>query len=124
MSSLITSSKHTFNKTKWGVIPQLSHTNYNECKDDMIFILSANRAYEIFSGDNAEPQPLDIDYDDWKAEEVQAACIIKLSCSPEVLRIIKGIRNSHEMWNMLETSLDTAGLYIGRQDILRHFHTC
>ena len=28
------------------------------------------------------------------------------------------------MWNILETSLDTAGSYIGRQDILRQFRAC
>jgi hypothetical protein len=28
------------------------------------------------------------------------------------------------MWNVLQTSLDTAGSYIGRQDILRQFHAC
>jgi len=28
------------------------------------------------------------------------------------------------MWNILETSLDTAGFYIGRQDILRQFRAC
>jgi hypothetical protein len=38
--------------------------------------------------------------------------------------MVKGIRNPHEMWNTLETSLDTAGSYIGRQDILRQCHGC
>ena len=28
------------------------------------------------------------------------------------------------MWNTLETSLDTTGSYIGRQDILRQFRAC
>jgi len=50
--------------------------------------------------------------------------MIRHSCSPEVRRIVKGIPNPHEMWNTLETSLDTAGSYIGRQDILRHFRAC
>ncbi|KAF8248632.1 hypothetical protein K440DRAFT_546650 [Wilcoxina mikolae CBS 423.85] len=109
MSSLITSSEPVINKTKWGDIPKLSHTNYDEWKDAMILILPAMRAYGIVTGDDPEPQPLAIDYDDWKAKEVQAASIIKLSCSPEVRHIVKGIRNPHEMWNMLETSLDTAG---------------
>ena len=118
------SSEPIFNKTKWGDIPKLTHANYDEWKDDMILVLSAMRAYGIVTGDNPEPQPLDIDYDDWKAKEAEAASIIKLSCSPEVRRIVKGIRDPREMWNMLETSLDTAGLYIGRQDILCHFRTC
>jgi len=50
--------------------------------------------------------------------------MIRLSCSPEVRRIIKGMRNPHKMWNTLKTSLDTAGSYIGRQDILRQFRAC
>ena len=80
------------------------------------------RAYPIVTGDDPEPQPLDLDhndnYDDWKATS-----IIRLSCSPDVRRIVKGIRDSHEMWNVLETSLDTTGSYIGRQDILHQFRS-
>jgi hypothetical protein len=34
------------------------------------------------------------------------------------------MRNPLEMWNTLETSLDTTGSYIGRQDILRQFRAC
>jgi len=94
----------------------------------MILILSAMKAYAIVTGEDPEPQPLDFDhddnYDDWKAKEAEAASMIRLSCSPEVRRIVKGIRNPHEMWNTLETSLDTAGSYIGRQDILRQFRAC
>jgi len=86
------------------------------------------RAYAIVTGDDPEPQPLDPDhdynYDDWKAKEAAATSIIRLSCSPEVRRIVKCIRDPHEMWNVLETSLDTAGSYIGRQDILRQFRAC
>jgi len=82
-------------------------------------------AYAIVTREDPEPPPLDFDhkdnYDDWKAKEAEAASMIRLSCSPEVRRIIKGLRNPHEMWNTLETSLDTAGSYIGRQDILCQF---
>jgi hypothetical protein len=94
----------------------------------MILILSAMKAYAILTGDDPEQQPLDFDhddkYDDWKAKEAEAASMIRLSCSPEVRRIIKGMRIPLEMWNTLETSLDTAGSYIGRQDILRQFRAC
>ena len=38
--------------------------------------------------------------------------------------IVQGIRNPHEMWITLETTLDTAGSDIGRQDILRQFCAC
>ncbi|KAF8253310.1 hypothetical protein K440DRAFT_642282 [Wilcoxina mikolae CBS 423.85] len=109
---MTSSSEPVFNKTKWGDIPKLSHTNYDEWKDDITLILSPMRVYGIISGDDSELQPLDIDYDGWKAKEVQ------------VRHSIKGITNPYEMWNMQETSLDPAGLYSGRQDILRHFHAC
>jgi len=94
----------------------------------MLLIMSAMRAYAIVTGEDPEPRPLDFDhddnYDDWKAKEAEAASIIRLSCSPEVRRIVKGIRNPHEMWNKPETSLNTTGSYIGRQDILRQFRAC
>ena len=86
------------------------------------------KAYAIVTGDDPEPQPLDFDhddnYDDWNAKEAEAASMIRLSCSPEVRRIIKGMSNPHEMWNTLESSLDTAGSYIGRQEILRQLRAC
>jgi len=106
----------------------LTHTNCNEWKDDMIHILSAMRAYAIVSGEDAEPQTLDFDHDDkcdeWKAKEAKVESLIRLSCSPEVQRIVKGIRNSCDMWIILETSLDTAGSYITRQVILCQFCAC
>jgi hypothetical protein len=91
----------------------------------MILILSAMRANAIITRDDPEPQPLDFDhndnYDEWKAREAEAASMIRLSCSPEIRRIGKGMRNPHEMWNTLQTSLDTAGSYIRRQDMLCPF---
>jgi hypothetical protein len=124
----MSSSKPTFNKTRWGDIPKLTYTNYNEWRDDMILILSAMEAYAIVTGDGPELQSLDFDrddnYDNWKAKEAEAASMIRLSCSPEVRRIIKGMRNPLELWNTLETSLETAGSSIGRQDILRQFQAC
>jgi hypothetical protein len=94
----------------------------------MIHILSAMKAYSIVTGEDPELQPLDFDhdenYDDWKAKEAEAASMIRLSCSREAWRIAKGIGNPHEMWNTLQTCLDTAGFYIGRQGILRQCHAC
>jgi len=58
------------------------------------------------------------------AKKAEAAPMIRLSCSPEVRHIVKGIRNPHKMLNTLETSLDTGGSYIGRWDILRRFRAC
>jgi hypothetical protein len=124
----MTSSEPTFNKTKCGDIPELTHANYDEWRNDMIPVLTAMRANAIVTGDDPEPQHLDLDhddnYDDWKAKEAEATSIMRQSCSPDVRRIVKGIRNPHEMWNVLQTSLDTAGSYIGRQDILRQFRAC
>jgi len=91
----------------------------------MIPVLTAMGAHAIITGDDPEPRPLNLNhdgnYDVWKAKEAEATSTIRLSCSPEVQCIVKGIRNPHEMWNVLETSLDTARSYIGRQDILRQF---
>jgi hypothetical protein len=61
----------------------------------MILIISAMRAYAIVTGDDPDPQPRYFDNDDnynnWKAQEAKAACIIRVSCSPEVWRIVKGM---------------------------------
>jgi len=121
----MTFSNTAFNKTRCHNIPKLTHDNYDEWKDDMILILSAMKAYAIVTGEDRKQQPLDFDhddnYDDWKAKEAKGASMIRLSWPTDVRRIVNGIPNSHEMWNTLEISLDTAGSYIGRQDILRQF---
>jgi hypothetical protein len=117
-----------FNKTRWGDIPKLNHTNYDEWKDDIILILSAMRGYAIVTGEDPVPQPLDLDHDDnnddWKANKSEAASMIKHSCAPKVRRIIKGIRNPHKVLNALETRLDAAGSYFSAQDNLRQFRAC
>jgi len=128
MSSLITSSEPALLWTKSGDIPKLTHPNNDEWKDDLILILSAMRGYVILSSDDPEPQPLDFIHndtsDDMMAKEAEAASTIGMSCYPEVRRIVKVMRNTLEMWNTLETSLDTAGSYIGRQHILCQFRAC
>jgi len=94
----------------------------------MILILQAMRAFAIVAGDDPKPQPPDFDHDDdngdWKAKEAEAACMMRLSCSPEVWHIVKGMGNPLEMWNTLETSLDTTGSYISRQHMIRQFCAC
>jgi len=59
------------------------------------------RAYAIITRDDPEPQPLDFDHDDnchdWKAKAAEAATLIRLSFSPEVRLIVKGMRNRREM---------------------------
>jgi hypothetical protein len=122
------SKSTTFDISRSGDIPLLTHHNYDEWKYDMILVLSCIIAYAIVSREDPESPQLDFDHDDnydhWKDKEAATASIITLSCSPEVQCIVKGIRNDQKMWNTLETSLDTAGSYIGREDILRQFCAC
>jgi len=124
----MSSSEPAFNKTRWGDIPEITHTNYDQWRDDMILNLSTMKSCAIVTGADPEPQPLDSDhddnYDDWKAREAEAASVIRFSCSPGVHCIIKGMRNPLRMWNTLETNLVTAGSYVGRQDILRQRGAC
>jgi hypothetical protein len=108
----ITSSKPAFTKTKLGDILQLTLTNYDEWKYNIIVILSAMSAYAIVTREDPKLQTLNFDHDDYydglKAKEAEGASIIRLSCSPEVRCIIK----------------DTTGSYIGRHDIVCQFRTC
>jgi hypothetical protein len=124
----MTSSQTAFNKPRWGDIPKLTYANYDEWTDNMILILSAMRAYAIITGDDPEPQPLDFqhddNYDDWKAEEAEDVSMIRLSCSPDVWHIVKGMRHPPAMLDTLQTNLETTGSYIGRQDILCQFRAC
>jgi len=124
----MSSSEPAFNKTRWADIPKVTHTNYNKWKDDVILDLSAMGAYAIVPRDDPELQPLDFDhddnYDDWNTKAAEDESMIRLLCSPKVRLIVRGMKTPHEMWNTLETSLDTAGSYISRQDILRQFCAC
>jgi len=112
----------------WGNISKLTDDNYDEWKGHIILILSAIGAHASVPGEDPAPQLLDfncvVNYDDWKVKQAEAASKLRRSSPPEEWRIVKCIRNSHEMWNTLETSLDTAGLYMGRQDILCQFCGC
>jgi len=94
----------------------------------MILILSAMKADTIVTGVATRPQPPDCDhndnYDNWTAKEAEAATMIRLSYSPKVWCIVKGMTKPHKMWNTLETSLDTDGLYLGRQNILHQVRAC
>jgi len=124
----MSSSEPAFNKSRWGDIHKLTHANYREWKDDMILILSVMIAYEIVTGDDPEPQALVFEhnnnYNDWKAKETEAVSMIRHSCFRNVRPIVRGMRNTLEMWNTLQTSLDTTGEWIGRQDILRQYRAC
>jgi len=75
MSSSIHSSEFSFNMTRLSAIPELTHANYNEWKDDMMLTLADMRADAIVIGSDPEPQSLDFDnfddYDDWKDTEAE-----------------------------------------------------
>jgi len=60
----MSSPEPSLTKTICGDIPQLTHPNYNQWRDNMVLIISAMRAYAIVTGDDPEPQPLDFDQDD------------------------------------------------------------
>jgi hypothetical protein len=70
------------------------HDNSDKWKDDMILFL-AMRAYAMFTREHPELQALNMDhndkYDDFKDKEGEAACVIRMSCSTEVRRIVKGL---------------------------------
>jgi hypothetical protein len=114
--------------TRWGKYCNHTPTNHNKWKHDKTLIPLAFRADIIITAADPEPQPLDFDpndnYDDWKAKEAEAASEIRLLYSPEVRRIMKGMRTPLKIYTPLETSLDTTGSYIGRQIVLHQFHAC
>jgi len=72
----------------------LTHSNYNEWKDDLILILGAMRGDAIVTERDPELPQLDFNqddnYDDWKAREAEPWSMIRLSCSPNVQHIING----------------------------------
>jgi hypothetical protein len=74
------------------------------------------------TGDDPELQPLHCDHDDNNEHsmvgETIAVSMSRICCPPEEWCIVKGMRNSLKIWNMLETSLCTSKSYIGRGDIL------
>jgi len=96
MSSPSFSFKPAFNMTRWGNIPNLTHSRYDGRKDDKIFDLSTMQLYTVVTIVDSESEPLEFEHDgihdDWKAKEAMAASIIRLYCSPKVQCIDKGIR--------------------------------
>jgi hypothetical protein len=114
--------------SRWGNIPKLIHANYDEWKVKMILSSSAMKPFPMVTGDDPEPQPEDfnhnVNYEDSNAEDTEAISIIRIAYSLAVWRIINSIRYPHDMWNTLETSLDTARFHISRQDILLQISAC
>ncbi|KAF8246043.1 hypothetical protein K440DRAFT_645406 [Wilcoxina mikolae CBS 423.85] len=117
-----TSNLPNYNKTQWGNIPLLTHLNYDSWVETMILVLEAMGAYNIVTGEEPEPQALDIDYTNWKAREAQATTSILLSCSLDVRTYLKGVRSPQMMWHTLQERLDNTTTIIGRTTLLRKFH--
>jgi hypothetical protein len=85
----------------------------------MILILSAIEAYTTTITEIPELQPVDFNHDenykDWKAGAAEAVYVIRLAYYPNVMDVVTGIPNAHEMWNTLETSLDTTISYVANK---------
>ncbi|KAF8253564.1 hypothetical protein K440DRAFT_641841 [Wilcoxina mikolae CBS 423.85] len=89
----------------------------------MILVHEAMGVYNIITEEEPEPQILDIDYTNWKAQEVQATTSILLSCSLDVRTYLKGVRSPQTMWHTLQERPDNTTTIIGRTILLHKFHT-
>jgi hypothetical protein len=118
-------SQWTFIKPCTGDISKLTHAISDESNNNTILVLLPIRAYAIIIRAGCEQHPTDSEhednYDDWKAKQAEAVPMNRLSGSPKVQYIIKGISNPHELWNTLQTDLHSALSHLGRQDILHQF---
>ena len=123
MSSESSTSIHAFNRTEYGNIPLLTYLNYEAWKGIKFHVLRALDADNIIAGEEEEPMPIDLDYKDYKKRASKAASIISLSFSPEIRPYLKGLQTPREMWETLQTQLDSAVILIGRTGILRKFCT-
>ncbi|KAF8241413.1 hypothetical protein K440DRAFT_680347 [Wilcoxina mikolae CBS 423.85] len=108
-----TSNLPNYNKTQYGNVPLLTHHHYNLWVETIILVLKAMRAYTIVTGEEPEPQALNIDYTNWKAQEAQAATSILLSCSLDVRTYLKGMRIPQTIWHTLQKYLDNTTTVIG-----------
>jgi hypothetical protein len=86
-------SAPAFNKTEWGNIPLLTYLNYETWKETMTLVLEAVDAYDIVTGEEPEPPPIDIDHHEWKIRAAKAKTTIHLSCSPAIQFLLKGLRS-------------------------------
>ena len=92
-----TSTVPTANKTKYGDIPLLTPPNYNSWQRTVLRVLQEIDADEIVPGKEDDPQPLNIDYKDYKKRSAKAANIISLSCSPDVKSYIDHLTAPKDM---------------------------
>jgi len=113
-----------FDETDWGNIPLLTYLDYESWKETMTLLLEAMDAYEIITGEEPEPPPIDIDYHEWKIRAAEGKTTIRLSCSPAIQFFLEGLRSPGAMWTMLQAHLENSGTPVGRTTIQRKFRAC
>jgi len=90
----------------------------------MTLVLEAMDAYDIVTGEEPEPPPIDIDHHEWKIRAAKAKTTIHLSCSPAIQFLLKGLRSPGVMWTTLQVRLEDTGTHVGRTTIQRKFRSC
>jgi len=90
----------------------------------MTLVLEAKNAYDIVTGEEPEPEQIDIHYQEWKIRAAEAKTTIHLSCSPAVQFLLRGLRSSGVMWTTLLARLENPGTHIGRTTIQCKSRAC
>jgi len=90
----------------------------------MTVVLEAMDAFDIVTGEEPEPPPIDIDYHEWKIRAGKAKTTMHLSCSPAIQLLPKGLGSPGAMWTSLQASMGNSGTHVGRPTIQRKSHAC
>jgi hypothetical protein len=121
------SSRSAVHSTKFGEVVKLINSNYHVWKDTIEVVLLAMGALSIVTGEeerpignNAAARTAQADHDKRAAK---ALALIQLSCSSSIQPHVRGIRSPLEMWRILERRLDQTAHKVGRQAIVRKFHS-
>src|SRR3979409_860108 len=92
-------------RCKYGETPKLTQYNYHEWRRDMEFFFQAEQGLGIVLGDEGPPAPnhrvngmADFDRRAGKAD-----AMINSACSSSVKTHIDGMRDPHQMWDVLTT---------------------
>jgi hypothetical protein len=111
-------------RCKYGETPKLTQYNYHEWRRDMEFFFQAEQGLGIVLGDEEPPAPnaRANAMADFARRAGKAAAMINSACSASVKTHIDGMRDPHQMWDVLKTKLDSAGTRSGRTTILRRFN--
>jgi hypothetical protein len=121
------SSRSTVHSTKFGEVVKLINSNYHVWKDTIEVVLLAMGALSIVTDEeerpidnNAAARTAQADHDKRAAK---ALALIQLSCSSSIQPHVRGIRLPLEMWRILERRLGQTAHKVGRQAIVRIFHS-